>query len=271
MRYLVDAIGYLVKTNGAGIMEPFDAVVLPFFAPLLSQANVPAALRCNALCVFDDVIEWCGPGAAKYLPAAAPAMLAYCTDADPTLRQAAIYGLGQCAANLPAAFSEHAPKVLAQMQALVQHPSARDEENTCATDNAVAVIGKILAHHSSAPGVDGAAAAELWLSQLPLREDEAEAKLAHAQLCSHVEANDPRVCGEGGRNLGRVTTIFAQVLVGGLGGGDQALDLATPRTRSRMGALLRQIQACAPADVLSSAWTALSAQQRAAVQSAVSS
>lgn len=56
------------------------------------------------------------------------------------------------------------------------HTPRRNDDNDMATDNAVSALGRLLLHHGPALGPDGgAAAAGLWVSNLPLKADTVEA------------------------------------------------------------------------------------------------
>jgi hypothetical protein len=70
----------------------FDELVAEAFASLLKE-DTPVALRKNAICVFDDALECCGPGAHRYAPFALAAMMRELST-DSEARQPAIYGIG---------------------------------------------------------------------------------------------------------------------------------------------------------------------------------
>ena len=66
----------------------------------------------------------------------------------------------------------------------------RDDENSNATENAVAALGKALQYMPNLP--DSSAVAELWVQSLPLTVDADEAKIAHKQLVGLIQKSDQR-------------------------------------------------------------------------------
>ena len=76
MTYVVDSIGYLIKIHKAALFPTLMSKVKPFFAPLLGE-EVPSTLRHNAICVYDDMIEWCGEAAGPLVGAFALAWLGF--------------------------------------------------------------------------------------------------------------------------------------------------------------------------------------------------
>ncbi len=75
-----------------------------------------------------------------------------------------------------AALSEPRPEPSLMCCVFVLLMQYRNEDNDMATDNAVAALGRVLAHHAEALGPDGgAAAATLWVQSLPLKADAVEA------------------------------------------------------------------------------------------------
>ena len=63
---LTDAIGQLLKLHGEAIMPVMDATVAPLYAPFLG-AEQPEALQIVAVCMIDDVLEFGGGAAVKYM------------------------------------------------------------------------------------------------------------------------------------------------------------------------------------------------------------
>lgn len=93
---------------------------------------------------------------------------------------------------------------------------AGSEEWAHARDNAVAALGKVLAHHAGLTGgAAGAALAKIWLDCLPLEADDTEAGKQHALLHRLVAASDARVLGEGNGNLPQIAAVFVRVIAKG--------------------------------------------------------
>lgn len=129
----------------------------------------------------------------------------------------------------------------------LQDPRAREKDWGMATDNVVSALGRVLEHQAAAVGaLDPALGSQLgsgWLSFLPIRHDKDEAKQVHEQLCRFVEAQDPRILGANNANLPGIVAVMAAVL----GEGTALLEEAT---KGRMMALVRQLGATLPAEML---------------------
>jgi len=241
MTEVVDAAGYLIKTHKAQAIPMFDTVFGPLFGRLLKDAKVPETLLINAICVFDDAVEHLGPGAHKYLPTCLPSMLAGVTSESPYVRQAAIYGVGLVAEHAKVQFQNVCGQALQKLVAVASHPQARDEDNLCATENAVGAIGKVCAHYGSRSDVPADKLLPLWLSHLPLREDMIEAFVVHAQLCSMVEAKNTLLLGSDNGRLPQVLKVLCEVL---------ADELADKATIGRIQKLVQPIKSALSPQVL---------------------
>ncbi len=66
MGTLTDCMGYLIKSERANFVPSFDEHVVPLVKAFL-QGSRPATLMTNAVCLFDDMIEYGSPAAHKYL------------------------------------------------------------------------------------------------------------------------------------------------------------------------------------------------------------
>ena len=263
MTNLVDACGYMLKTHKENFLPAFDAFVGVTFAPLL-QVNMPATLRHNAMCVFDDVIEHCGTGAHKYLDMMLGAAMQYAKDPVAWMRQAAVYGIRIAAENAQAQFSPKASAALNVLAAVVTAPDSRNDDNCNATENAIAAIGAICKFHANAPGVNVPDALSMWISALPLVEDEECAQLAAVHLCEFLSstATNQALLGNQYQNAPHIVSAMSQMILGGDGGGDTDIDLATPATKQALERLLQQLVPSLPENVRSSCWQKLSVQQQ---------
>jgi hypothetical protein len=185
-----------------------------------------------------------------------PLLLAVAADRDATIRQCAVYGLGQAAHWRGEGFRPHAPAAVAAILALVQAPDARSDDNLAATENAVSALGKVLEFQPDC--VDPGAAA-LYVAALPIVEDEVEAKEVHAQLLRFLRASDARILGEGNAHLPRLVDALVQVLARGEA-------LVKREDAEGMAVLLRQMQGALPAEVFAGFVAALKPKQRATLQ-----
>ncbi len=244
MEMLVDAHGYLLKQHKQNFLPVFNQVSVACFQPLL-QEQMPVELRWVAVCAYDDVVEHCGPQAAQqHLPAFVGPLLNAAASPDTMLRQAAVYGVRVVAENCPQQFSQLLAPALAVLMTLATAADSREGENCGPTENAVAALGSIVKLYGASHPTQVPAAQILprWLNQLPLKEDEECAQMAHEHLVLFVEQGEPTLCG--GQYSGHVRQVFQQILASenaGGGGGEDAVVLATPHVMQRIRAQLQRL------------------------------
>ena len=80
-----------------------------------------------------------------------------------------------------------------------------------ATENAVAALGHVCEKHEAALGPNAQRCWDRWVASLPLKEDEDEGQISHAQLLRLVQAHHPIVLGANNANLTKVLHILVQV------------------------------------------------------------
>ena len=235
MTNVVDSIGYSLKTLREGFLPIFDQLVAPFFNQFLA-AGAPSSLTTNALCLYDDAIEFCGAAAHKYLPTVFPHFLAHMNDEELVLQQCSLYGIAKTAQFAQAFFAPHVAAVLPQLVALISAEGSRDEEHEDATENAIAAVGKILLFHKAS--VDVGQLLPLWLSWLPLKSDEMEAKVMHQQLLTYVQQQEPAIVA--------ATDLLIRAMASALAGGaendaEEAMDLLADSTKAGFVGAIRQM------------------------------
>ncbi|KAL5767885.1 hypothetical protein ACOSP7_014471 [Xanthoceras sorbifolium] len=255
-----DCLATLIKTFKASFLGFFDELS-SYLTPMWGKDRT-AEERRIAICIFDDVVEHCREAALKYYDTYLPFLLEACNDANPDVRQSAVYGIGVCAEFGGSVFKPLVGEALSRLNAVIMHPNALHSDNVMAYDNAVSALGKICQFHRDS--IDAAQVVPAWLSCLPIKGDLIEAKVVHDQLCSMVERSDGEILGPNHQYLPKIVTIFAEVLCAGK-------DLATEQTASRMINLLRQLQQSLPPSTLASTWSSLQPQQQLALQSILSS
>ncbi|GLI67663.1 hypothetical protein VaNZ11_011915 [Volvox africanus] len=251
------AVGAFLKKFGDDVLLLVESLLMTRYGAMLTDKSRGAEERRIAICLVDDLLENSAAGMAKHFNNVLPILLE-ATQADHAdLRQCAVYGLGVMAAKAPVeAFRPHAATVAELMASIIRHPDAKNEDNDMATDNAVAALGRVLAHHAEALGPDGgAAAATLWVQSLPLKADAVEATAMHEQLVQMCEAQDPRIV----PHAAKVASVFAEVLGGG------TTYVAGP-VGLRMAQLLHRLQGAVPAEVISSVLSTLKPKQQASYQ-----
>lgn len=207
-----------------------------------------------------------GGASLKYLDGFIGPCFAGCADADCDVRQAAAYGVGVMAQTLGRSFAPHAGGALQALAGVIQAPGARDEESVNATENAISALGKLCEFQRDAiPSPE--AVVPQWLGCLPLTEDKVEARLVHEQLVRLLERGDRHLLGANQEHLGKVVRVFAAAMP--TAKLSEKLQLCTEECAGKMKAILMQMQASVPADVLANAWGVLGAEQQAALQAAM--
>ncbi|KAM7251233.1 hypothetical protein ACFE04_023116 [Oxalis oulophora] len=255
-----DCLGTLIKTYKASFLPFFDELS-SYLMPMWGSDKTPEERRI-AICIFDDIVEYCREAALKYYDTYLPFLLNACNDENPDVRQAAVYGLGVCAEFGGSAFKPLVVEALSRLNAVIGHPDAQHPDNVMAYDNAVSAFGKICQFHRDS--IDAAQVVPAWLGCLPIKGDLIEAKVVHDQLCSMVERSDGELLGPNNQYLPKIVAVFAEILCAGK-------DLATEQTANRMINLLKQLQQTLPPATLASTWSSLQPQQQLALQSILSS
>jgi len=209
MTDVIDSIGYLLKMLGPHFVPTFDAILHPLLQVLLKNRH--EVIKHNAICLYDDIIEFGGEEAHKYLDTCLPVMLASIRSDNEMLQQSSIYGIGQVALHAPQRLAQDGAQVVQLVTFLIQRPAARSEEKLDVTENAVSVLGKIYkAFGASDP--KAANIVNLWLENLPLKKDMEEARFSHRLLLELIEKRDPNLMGTENANVPRLLTITSEIM-----------------------------------------------------------
>ncbi|EDW13655.1 importin-5 [Drosophila mojavensis] len=253
---VVDIIHALFLTNKAQFLPAFDQVA-PHFVKLLDP-NRPFADRQWGICVFDDLIEFCGPACTPYQQIFTPALLKYVLDKSPDVRQAAAYGCGVLGQFGGDQFAHTCAQIIPLLVQVINDPRSREIENINATENAISAFAKILKYNKSAlSNLDELIA--VWFSWLPISEDPEEAVHIYGYLCDLIEANHPAILGANNCNLPRIVSIIADSFC------RNVLEAkSTPGTR--MLTIVKQIES--NPDVMQACASTLSPEQQQALQDA---
>lgn len=265
---LVDGLGHFLKVNGESLMAVFDATVAPAFSPLLAP-NQPTSLQILGICILDDVIEFGGRAALKYVPNML-SLFTSClsTSGHSVVRQSSAYGIAQCARKATEIFAQHLSTVVPLLMSSLGVIDAKDEDNFGTIENivfALAIIYNTPVYRSFDWGVAPAAVAAEWIQHLPLRADEVEAKVTHHQFCECIEKLDAHILGEGQTNLNVVLRVVADIFVATEESGEDSYPLMFAVTQSRLANVLRQISTAMPPNAFQSCMQCLSAEQQAAM------
>lgn len=145
-----------------------------------------ATQRQWALCILDDVCEFCESDSWKYNQHIISPITQGLQDPIAANRQAAAYGAGVAAQKGGEIWSDFAAGVLPLLFQACGRPEAREEDHVYATENACASIAKILhTNHSKVTNVQEVIG--MWLDTLPVITDEEAAPFAYSFLSSLID------------------------------------------------------------------------------------
>jgi hypothetical protein len=138
------------------------------------------------LCIMDDVLEFCGEKSWDYRAYIIEPLAAGCQDPAPANRQAAAYGVGVAAHKGGPTWSGFLGEAVNVLFQVTQFPSARDDDNVFATENACAAIAKIL-HYNASQVQNVPEVITRWIDTLPVTNDEEAAPYAYAYLAELIK------------------------------------------------------------------------------------
>lgn len=164
---------------------------LPHWERLLNYYDVFVTARDPtqrqwALCILDDVLEFCGPASWHYHTHIIQPLIDGMRDDAPANRQAATYGAGVAAHKGGDAWSEFASGSLPILFQVTQRPNARSDDDAFATENACASIAKIL-HFNSGKVPNVPEVVNAWVDTLPVTNDEEAAPYAYSFLAELID------------------------------------------------------------------------------------
>eukprot|EP00911_Craspedida_sp_UC1_P002453 UC1_evm1s1826 len=164
---------------------------LPFFEPMLEYWIGFLAPDRHwrdlqwSLCVFDDIIEYCGEASLNYARYFAAPMVEAITHAKADVRMAAAYGVGCLATAGIDQYGEVCMAALPQLLAVVQDEGSRSDDAVQATETAISALTKIATNEKY--GVDLAEFIPMLVSWMPITEDVEEGVVIWGFICSMIE------------------------------------------------------------------------------------
>eukprot|EP00934_Nitzschia_sp_Nitz4_P004493 Nitzschia sp. Nitz4//scaffold60_size111251//18533//21999//NITZ4_004140-RA/size111251-augustus-gene-0.119-mRNA-1//-1//CDS//3329555543//4483//frame0 len=236
---LVDSVGYTLKFNPKDMLTTFEEQIIPLLGPKLAdQSDMRASLA--AICLFDDIIEHCGPEAATKHTVALERGIVTVLEQHPDdldLVQAAVYGICQIARYGPrGSLSAHLPSIFRCLLDLTNKPKDQTGDYTYLSELAASAIMSLslLGPFGEIKFVSRDTLLTSCLNHMPVLHDEDEAKICHAGLCQLIESGVVQM----DQHATRVTQIIGQVLTDSQEGDD----LATADTLERMSTILYRMQ-----------------------------
>jgi len=179
--------------------------LMPYYDIFISSTD--SSQRQWALCIMDDMLEFCGPESFKYQAHFIEPIMLGLEDGTPANRQAAAYGVGMAAKNGGEVYAEFVAACIPKLFQVTQHPRARDDDHVFATENACASIAKILQFNNSRVP-DPQSVVENWVKTLPVVFDEMVAPYAYLFLVHLIEQKNPAVL----RNITHVVVSVLEAL-----------------------------------------------------------
>ena len=173
----------IFKNQGNTFLAHWERL-LPFLDSFIT--NPDPTQRQWALCVMDDVCEFCGPESWRYHTHIIQPIIDGMADDVPANRQAATYGAGVAAQKGGEPWAEFANASLPLLFQACGRPNAREEDHVFATENACASIAKIL-HFNSAKVSNVQEVCVHWLDTLPVSNDEEAAPFAYSFLAQLID------------------------------------------------------------------------------------
>ncbi|MCJ1477096.1 hypothetical protein MMC13_005767 [Lambiella insularis] len=181
---------HTIFKNQASSFLPAWSRLLPFYDAFIT--NQDSTQRQWALCIMDDVLEFCGDQSWTYQDHIRQPLIDGMRDEVPANRQAACYGVGIAAQKGGQAWSSFVAESLPTLFAVCQIPNAREDDHVFATENACASIAKILQSNSAkVPNVQEVVAH--WVNTLPVVNDEEAAPYAYMFLAQLIDQSNPGV------------------------------------------------------------------------------
>lgn len=168
----------IFKNQGTTFLPAWQQL-LPFYDAFVTSQD--PTQRQWALCIMDDVLEFCGGESWNYRDHIMQPLASGLQDQNAANRQAAAYGVGVAAQKGGPAWSEFVAASIPSLFQVTQINQARTEDHVFATENASASIAKIL-HFNSDKVQNGQEIVTNWLNTLPITFDEEAAPYAYLFL-----------------------------------------------------------------------------------------
>ena len=168
----------IFKNHGPAFLPSWSRLI-PFYDALVGTSD--ATQRQWAICIYDDVLEFCGEHSWSYQEHIRQPLVEGMRDEVPANRQAACYGVGQLAEKGGIAWADFLAECIPILFVVCSIPAARQDDHVFATENACAAIAKILQKNASKV-LNQQEVVTHWLNTLPIVNDEEAAPYAYVFL-----------------------------------------------------------------------------------------
>ncbi|CAK7338907.1 unnamed protein product [Dovyalis caffra] len=213
----VDCLATFIRIHKPSF-SPFLGKLVPCIQ-LMWEKDKKVKERRTALGVFCHVVKQFPEEAFRQYKIFLLFIFEACKDENPEVVEVAAQAIGICAEFGGSAFKSLLKEAFCALKAVIEHPKALQIEYVMAHDAAVSALGKFLQFHreklNAAEESMFGRFFRTWLRHLPLNNNLNEAKVAHQQLCSLVEASDVELLGPKKKNLHKIVTVYAEILWAG--------------------------------------------------------
>ncbi|KAJ5551339.1 hypothetical protein N7535_000711 [Penicillium sp. DV-2018c] len=242
----------IFKNQGNSFLPTWQQLI-PFYDAFITSQD--PTQRQWALCIMDDVLEFCGEESWTYKDHIMQPLASGLQDENAANRQAAAYGVGVAAQKGGAAWSDFVAASLPSLFQITQHAQSRTEENVFATENASASIAKIL-HYNASKVQAPQDVVTNWIETLPITYDEEAAPYAYSFIAQLIDQQNPAVFAKADRVFGfivqaleaaslqgqtaaRVATSAKQLVAVTGANADQILASVDPANQERVRAFFK--------------------------------
>jgi len=173
----------IFKNMGPSFLAPWQRL-MPFYDSFVTSSD--ATQRQWAICIFDDVLEFCGPQSWQFRDHMIQPLINGMRDENAANRQAAAYGVGTAAQKGGEQWAEFVAASIDTLLQVTRVPNARSDDDVFATENACAAIAKIL-HYNSSKVPNPQQVVEQWIDTLPIVNDEEAAPYAYSFVAQLID------------------------------------------------------------------------------------
>ncbi|KAM3283375.1 importin-5 [Capsicum chacoense] len=252
-------LGTMVKKHKASFLPLLDKV-LPYVSLMWSNDGTAEERRIMVL-LFRDIAEQCREEVFRYYEEWIPLLPRVFFHKNPDVPQIVATVISICAEFGADSLKPHITVIFNRLKTVMEHSDAKNLDNIMAYEAAVFTCGKL--NHFVREDICTYESILLWISHLPLKCNQDEAKLSHEMLCSMMETSEQKVIGPGGIYVPMIIKIFAEVLWA-------EKNLASEETVTRIINLLKKFQREIPPTVLAKIFEELPLQHQSMLRSVLS-
>ena len=179
----------IFKNMGTNFLGPWQRL-MPFYDRFIR--SVDPTQRQWAICIMDDVLEFCGPQSWQFRDHIMQPLVQGMRDDNAANRQAASYGIGIAAQKGGEDWAEFVAASVESLFQATRVANARSEDEVFATENASTAIAKVL-HYNASKVQNAQSVVEQWLDTLPVVNDEEAAPYAYGFLAQLIDNKNPAV------------------------------------------------------------------------------